>query len=311
VAPVSNTLSDTSAADIDRALVDARRAHGGPTAGHVLTLLVAAESHEHNAAIQATTTTAVEHPSRILVLRKHPGSGPGRLDAEVFGSGDRGPGELVILDLHGELAEHTESVVMPLLLPDTPVVTYWPGVGPDDPARDPLGRLSQRRITDLAGCGDPTGTLQRRAAHYVEGDTDLAWTRLTLWRTLLATALDQYTGRPTGARVAAEAGNASAELLAIWLESRLGVGVDREVSAGPGLTDVVLMLGTDEVAVSRTDGRLATLRSPGHSTPQPIALKRRDLAELMGEELRQLNPDDIYGDCLAALASRNAEGSGS
>jgi len=307
---VSTKLPDTTAGAIDRALLDARRAHGGPPAGHVLTLVVAAESSDAREAIRATCATAVEHPSRILVARRHPDSDSERLDAEVYGSGEHGPGELVVLDLHGALAEHSSSVVLPLLLPDTPVVTYWPGAGPDNPAGHQLGRLSQRRITDLASCADPLATLQRRSAHYVEGDTDLAWTRLTLWRTLLATALDQYDGRPTGARVCAEAGNASAELLAIWLEARLGVSVDRVVSEGPGLTDVVLMLGSDEVAVTRTDGRLAMLRSPGHATAQPIALKRRDLAELMGEELRQLNPDDIYGDCLAALAGRDGKGPG-
>lgn len=307
---MSTVLKDITAADVDRALLSARRAHGGPTAGHVLTLLVAAEDNDHETPIRAACQTAVEHPSRILVLRKHPDAADSRLDAEVFGSGERGPGELVVLDLFGELADHSRSVAMPLLLPDTPVITYWPGVGPDDPAAHPLGRLSQRRITDLAACGNPTGTLARRAGHYAAGDTDLAWTRLTLWRTLLATALDDYPGRPTGARVAAEAGNASAELLAAWLESRLGVSVDRQTSAGPGLTEVALLLGSDEIAVTRTDGRLAMLRSAGHAKAQPIALKRRALDELMGEELRRLDPDEIYGDCMAVVAKNSAERSG-
>jgi glucose-6-phosphate dehydrogenase assembly protein OpcA len=306
---MSVSLSDTNAAAVDRALILARRMHGGPTAGHVLTLIVAADGHDHDDAVEASCRTAGEHPSRILVIRRHPGDGDCRLDAEVFGSGERGPGELVLLDLRGELADQVACVVVPLLLPDTPVVTYWPGVGPANPAEHPLGAFANRRVTDLAASTDPKGLLQQRAACYAEGDTDLAWTRITLWRSLLATAVEQDTCVVHHAEVAAEAGNSSAELLAVWLETRLHIPVTRVISDGPGLTEVVLGIENGEIAIRRTDGRLAMLRSPGHPE-RPIALKRRNLVELMSEELRQLNPDDIYGECLTALAARNGKGCG-
>jgi glucose-6-phosphate dehydrogenase assembly protein OpcA len=265
-----------------------------------MTLIVAAEGMGSGPAVQATCRTAGEHPSRILVVRRHPGEAGSQLDADVFGSGERGPGELVILDLSGELAAHAESVVVPLLIPDTPVVTFWPGAGPENPSADALGRLSQRRITDLAAAPDPLGRLQARARYYRDGDTDLAWTRLTLWRSVLATALDNQDSRPTAGAVAAEAGNASAELLVLWLVRRLQIPVQRSESHGPGLTDVRLSFTSGEVALRRADGRLAMLSSPHHEE-RPIALKRRELTELMGEELRRLDADDIYAECLAGL----------
>jgi glucose-6-phosphate dehydrogenase assembly protein OpcA len=299
-AAVSTSLADTSAGEIDKALIRARQALGGPTAGHVMTLIVATEGLGSGPAVQATCRTAAEHPSRILVVRRHPNESCVRLDAEVFGSGERGPGEMVILDLSGELSHHAESVVVPLLIPDTPVVTFWPGIGPEDPSADALGKLSQRRVTDLAAAPDAIGALQARAAHYAEGDTDLAWTRLTLWRSVLATALDDQYSQPTAGAVAGEPGSASAELLVLWLSGRLHIPVQRVESAGPGVTEVRLTFADGEVALRRTDGRLAMLSSPGH-VERPIALKRRDLSELMNEELRRLDADDIYAECLARI----------
>ena len=55
------------------------------------------------------------------------------------------------------------------------------------------------------------------------------------------------------------------------------------------------MLETSEgpIRISRPDGRLATFSSPGRPD-RPIALKRRDLHELLAEELRRLDEDDVY-----------------
>lgn len=306
---MSVDLKDTTAAAIDRALLAARRAGGGPASGQVLTLVIAADADDHLDAVEAATRTAGEHPSRILVVRRRPGSGApnsfaagaARLDAEVCGSGERGPGELVMLDLHGELARHAESVVLPLLLPDTPVVAYWPGPGPKDPAADPIGALSQRRITDLATAPDPIAGLAGRAVHYAGGDTDLSWTRLTPWRSQLAAALDLPHATIRSGSVTGEADSPSAALLAVWLQHFLGIEVAQEISAGPGLTEVRLVTDDGDISLRRTDGRLAQLRSPGWPE-RPIALPRRELAELITEELRRLDPDDIYAECLALLA---------
>ena len=49
-----------------------------------------------------------------------------------------------------------------------------------------IGRIAQRRITDSARAYDPMAVLTHLSKVYQAGDSDLAWTRLTLWRTQLA-----------------------------------------------------------------------------------------------------------------------------
>ena len=138
--------------------------------------------------------------------------------------------------MYGRLALHAESVVLPLLAPDAPVVTWWHGATPDKLAWDALGVLAGRRVTDATTDDDSVAALKRRAKDYAPGDTDLAWTRTTPWRALLASAFDDMADTPTSAEVHAERGNPSAALLAGWLVSRLGIKVKRADSAGPGLT---------------------------------------------------------------------------
>ncbi|WP_454300757.1 glucose-6-phosphate dehydrogenase assembly protein OpcA [Salana multivorans] len=95
--------------------------------------------------------------------------------------------EVVVMNRAAGAACDPDSLVTPLLLPDTPIVA-WAGHPPADPSRDPLGAIVQRRITDSAMCSDSLGHLRPRA--HTPGDTDLAWARATLWRGLLASALD-------------------------------------------------------------------------------------------------------------------------
>lgn len=198
-----------------------------------------------------------------------------------------------MLRLHGELVDHAQSVVLPLLLPDAPVVVWWPDGAPTDLAGDPLGALGQRRITDTYSCENPVGTLGSRAGAYAPGDTDLSWTRITPWRSMLAAALDQQALSVVSATVEGEADNPSCELLAMWLADRLQVPVRRTLSAGPGLTAVRLATKDGDIVLNRADGGLATLCMPGQPD-RNVALKRRDTAELLAEELRRLDPDNTY-----------------
>ena len=81
-------------------------------------------------------------------------------------------------------------VVIPLLLPDTPIVVWWPYTAPVNPAEDPLGSIAQQRITDSQK--DPlVDALYNRRNSYTDGDSDLAWARITPWRGVVASALDQ------------------------------------------------------------------------------------------------------------------------
>ena len=287
-------LTDTSASRIGAALVQARRKSGSPTTGAVLTLLVATDERRHYDAMKAASRASREHPSRIIVVVGRPEVARTRLDAEVRVGDEAGPGEVLVLRLYGELSAHADSVVLPLLLPDVPVVTWWPDEGPDVPSGDPLGALAQRRITDAAEHHKAITKLKSRVEGYVPGDTDLSWTRLTPWRSMLAAALDQFPRPVFEASVSGEEGNPSVRLLAMWLRQRLGVPVERTADEGPGITGVHLTTSDGMVSLTRPDGELATLSVPGQPD-RPVALKRRESAELIAEELRRLDPDPVYG----------------
>ncbi|ARE75762.1 glucose-6-phosphate dehydrogenase assembly protein OpcA [Streptomyces sp. NPDC059558] len=295
-------LTDTTSSKVNRALLEARRAIGSPTMGLVLTLVIVTDEENAYDAVRAASEASREHPCRIIAVIRRTSRGPlklraNRVDAELRVGSDAGTGEIVLLRLHGALTEQAGSVVLPLLLPDAPVVAWWPADAPTDLAGDPLGALAQRRITDAAAAADTIGVLDERAAGYQAGDTDLAWTRITSWRSLLAAALDQKPLPVTGASVESEPDNASAELLARWLEDRLGVPVDRVASEGPVITRVSLHTTGGEIRVDRPAGVLATLSLPG-SPDRKVALKIRSGAELIAEELRRLDADVVYGSAL-------------
>ncbi|MFF1873794.1 glucose-6-phosphate dehydrogenase assembly protein OpcA [Kitasatospora herbaricolor] len=304
-------LTDTTSSKINAALMDARRAGGAGAAGMVLTLVIVTDEGSAYDALKAANDASREHPSRTLAVIKRAGRSPRaraetRLDAEILVGSDAGSGETVVLRMHGELAAHAQSVVLPLLLPDAPVVVWWPENSPAHPAQDPLGSIAQRRITDAVTAESPVGQLAQRAQSYTPGDTDLAWTRITGWRSMLAAALDQRPAKVTAAVVEGESYNPSVELLGLWLTTRLHVPVERVVTGGPGITSVTLRTKDGDITLDRPDGLMGTLSMPGAPDRQ-VALKRRETSELMAEELRRLDPDDIYATSVRTPVERLRE----
>ncbi|MFI8933018.1 glucose-6-phosphate dehydrogenase assembly protein OpcA [Streptomyces sp. NPDC053474] len=295
-------LTDTTASKINKALVQGRRAIGTPAVGMVLTLVIVTDEENAYDALKAASEASREHPSRTLVVIKRVSRSPrdrtsSRLDAEVRVGADAGTGETVVLRLYGDVVNHAQSVVLPLLLPDAPTVVWWPVNAPIDPAQDPLGALAQRRVTDTYAAEQPIRELTARAEAYHPGDTDLSWTRITPWRSMLAAALDQVTCEVTAAEVEGEEFNPSVELLAMWLADRLSVPVRRSLSTGPGLTGVRMETNCGPIVLDRADGALATLSIQGQPD-RAVALKRRETSELIAEELRRLDPDDTYASAL-------------
>lgn len=286
-------LLDTNASAIAAAFVHARRKAGSPAMGMVMTLVIVVDEDSSRDALKAARQASREHPARVLGIILGDARGKGVVNAQV-GIGDDWSGETAMIRLQGEVVRHPESVVLPLLLPDSPVAVWWPCDPPEDPAKDPLGALAQRRITDAAGATkSKTRAMATQCASYTKGNTDLAWTRITPWRALLAAALDQQPLKVRRAAVTAERISPSADLLQAWLSDRLRVPVDRKNSAGPGITEVVLETKEGPIRITRSDGRLATFSSPDRPD-RPVALRRRDLPDLLAEELRRLDEDEIY-----------------
>ncbi len=293
-------LTNTTTADIRAALARIRDQMGGLATGVVLNLIIMTDESSQHDAVRAASQAGREHPCRVLGVIARDARTASGLDAEIR-SGEGTPGQTVLLRLYGPMSEHADSVIMPLLVPDTPVVTWWHGQMPTVPAMQPLGVLAQRRITDAAEAKAPAEALAALAAGYQPGDTDLSWTRATPWRSLLAATVDQEPNEITGGMVSAEEHNPTADLLAAWLTCRLRVPFTRETSGGPGITDVQLYTPAGKVTISRPDGRVATLARPGQPD-RHVALHRREIAELLAEELRRLDPDEIYAESLAAVA---------
>lgn len=286
-------LLGTSSAAIAAEFVRARTKAGSPAMGMVLTLVIVVDEDDATEALTSARKASREHPARVLAVILGDARGKGVVNAQV-GIGDSWSGETAVIRLQGEVVKHPESVVLPLLLPDSPVAVFWPTDPPADPAADPLGSLAQRRITDVAAATrSRTRAMQDQCAAYTKGNTDLAWTRITPWRALLAAALDQQPLKVRRASVTAERISPSADLLQAWLSDRLHVPVDRSNSAGPGITEVVLETKEGPIRISRNDGRLATFSSPDRPD-RPVALRRRELPDLLAEELRRLDEDVVY-----------------
>jgi glucose-6-phosphate dehydrogenase assembly protein OpcA len=298
-------LTDTSTGAILEALSQARRRLGGPASGMVLTLIVVTDEAAQYDAVRAASQAGREHPSRVLAVITRKPRGESRLDAEIR-VGETGPGETILLRMYGPLGQHADSVVAPLLAADVPVVVWWPDEAPPAPGADPLGSVAQRRVTDASASEEPVEMLLTLAKAYQPGDTDLSWTRATSWRTLLAATLDQPYPELLGGQVLAEPGNPSADLIAAWLSTRLGISVQRGESAGPGITEVSFGTPDGQVVLARPDGRTATLSWPGRPDRR-VALHRRDTPDLIAEELRRLEPDEVYAETLRALAGSNGQ----
>jgi glucose-6-phosphate dehydrogenase assembly protein OpcA len=291
-------LEGTSSAKISAELIRVRRSAGSPAQGMVLTLIIVCDDSEFPSALEASMAAGREHPSRILLVVTAPGRNAA-LDAEVH-IGEGTPGEVVVIRMRGAVAAHPGSVIRPLLLPDSPVVIWWPGKAPRNRADDELAQLAMRRMTDAAASPRPLAALKARAKDYTAGDTDLSWTRLTPWRALLAAALDQYPAKIKSVSIDSERNNPSADLLAAWLRTRLKVQVTGKVSDGPGLTSVRMGTAAGDIAITRPDGLLASYAVPGQPE-RLVALKRRNFTELLSEELRRMDPDQVYEHTVKSL----------
>ena len=293
-------LVDTNASEIATEFTRARARAGSPAMGMVMTLIIVVDEDDAEDAMRAARAASHEHPARVLGVILGDRRGAAQINAQV-GTGSGWSGETALIRLRGEVVKHAESVVLPLLLPDSPVAIWWPNDPPHNPAEDPLGRLARRRITDAASASRAkTRAILHQCEGYTAGNTDLAWTRVTPWRALLAAMLDQQPMKITSASVTAERISPSADLLAAWLASRLRVRVERKNSQGPGITEVVLSTPEGDARISRPDGKLAVFSMPGRPD-RPVALKRRAVPELLAEELRRLDEDEVYAETARKL----------
>jgi glucose-6-phosphate dehydrogenase assembly protein OpcA len=293
-------LPNTTTNEITKKITELREQEGAITLGRVLTLVVVADSDDPATdAIDSSTRASREHPCRIIVVLPvdRLADSP-RLDGQLRVGGDAGGGEVVVLRIAGPLASHANSVVLPFLLPDTPVVAWWPGAAPAVPAQDPVGQLANRRLTDATDTEDPLASIKGRLQGYSPGDTDLSWSRITQWRALLTSALDQAPHEPVNSVLVSGLKTEPAlDILAGWLAARIDGPVRRTV----GDLKVELVRASETVTLSRPQtGSIATLSRTGRPDAL-VPLSRRDTCECLAEDMRRLNADEIYEEALRGI----------
>ena len=131
-------LPSTTTVGVSKKLVRAARQDTGAMAlGRVLTLLIVVDEHDAEEAIEAANDASRQHPCRIIAVvigNKRGSRGSTRRSGSAA---TPARSEVVVLRLYGALTDHGRSVVIPLLLPDSPVVAWWPTDAPAHVAQRP------------------------------------------------------------------------------------------------------------------------------------------------------------------------------
>jgi glucose-6-phosphate dehydrogenase assembly protein OpcA len=225
---------------------------------------------EHATEIVARLTG--RHPNRAFVISAAPNARKDVLDAWVqthcqIPSPGRPQvcGEQITIEARGAAVDRVAGTLLPLLVPDVPVMLWWPR---GEPAGDPrflkFADSVDRVIVDSATFAAPEAGLARMAA-LLDHDggpsgagttiSDLSWSRLTPWRELAAQffdapALVPHLAEITGvtvdyaARAGAAADRSQALLLVGWLAARLGWHTAGRPSEQPDRTALRLTSAT-------------------------------------------------------------------
>ena len=293
-------MENTTTAKIAKKLQELRETGGVVALGRVLSLLVETDPQNLENAIKTANAASRLHPSRIIVLAKDEGS-LANLDAEIRVGGDAGASEVIVLRAAGEVLSNIESLISGLLLPDAPIVAWWPAECPVNPAATELGRIAGRRITNAAHRSNSVSLLSQLAKNYEPGDGDMAWTRITLWRSQVAALLDQHNGLPIQRiMVYGSSTSPSTHLLGSWLGLKLQAKVeivekigDAEVS---GVGGIEIEFDSTRLRIIRS-GQVAVIEQTGLPTTSVLLPPRSDLDCLI-EDLRFLGEDKEYAEVL-------------
>nr|WP_255672522.1 glucose-6-phosphate dehydrogenase assembly protein OpcA [Glycomyces amatae] len=307
-------MKDTTTGDIMKSLSSILHEVGG-TSGLALNLVALTTEDEREEVEQAASFAAQEHPYRlILAIPRDLDAAEPRIDAEVTVGERLGAAEAIILRLDGPAAAHLTSIVLPMLASDVPVVTWWLL----DPVRygleQELRSFADRRITYSARAADPVQSLHRRAESYAPGDTDICWTRISLWRSLIASAFDGVTQAVESITIKADDDDPSAQLMAAWLCTHLGVTpevadteVERNSEHLPAIASVAFtMAGGETMEVERQADGTTVLRQAGLPKRRQT-LQGRTLGQLLAEELRHLDPDTAYRRVLQTFHEQHSD----
>lgn len=211
-------MNNTSSAAVELRLDKLRDTAGSVALGRVLTLVIIARDESGiRDGIEAAAGASQAHPCRIVAILAIPDEDT-RVDAELRVGSEAGLSEIAILRCYGHSYSDLDTLVTPLILPDTPIFAWWVQTAPEDVSQSTIGKMADRRITTSLMLDDPREALESRRNSYSPGDTDLAWAGVTLWRNHLAAMLDEEPFEPvTSVTIEGSSRHASTYLLGAWL----------------------------------------------------------------------------------------------
>jgi hypothetical protein len=227
------TGEDVRLADVDRAIAQLRAAtvtaSGQPSLRtSVMTHIAWVPEGWVDPARAALSGMAERHPSRAILLLPEPNAGADGIDATVSlecyavpGVGREICSEVIELRLRGLRAKAPASIVEPLLISDLPVFLRWRGEPPWGAQElDQLVGVTDRLIVDSTEWDDLPFPYRKLSELFEQtAVSDIAWSRTSRWRTLLASLWPGVAGVGT---VRVTGTSAQALLIAGWLRSRLG-----------------------------------------------------------------------------------------
>ncbi|NQU09790.1 glucose-6-phosphate dehydrogenase assembly protein OpcA [bacterium] len=297
---------------------------------------------ETEAERDAVTTTISEltsrHPCRAMVLQALPDDPQPGLSASITAHCHLAGGgqkqvccEQISVTAHGPSVVHLAAAVLPLLEADLPTVVWWPGLflaRSDTFCR--LLAVADRFLYHSSSWPDAEQYLPELATTVGACRPglcgDLSWTRLSIWRKLIAEAFDEPGGAAALARLRSveivhgqgPGVRLRALLLAGWLATRLGwdvltarqrvrlVGREDEDTVPTGIISVDLRSDAVAVTVRKHFGERAasaTVTMPNVcGLPRKLAFWADDHASLLSVELDGSTPPGLYQPALALAA---------
>ena len=293
-----------------------------------MTLVVVAEHDDDSQELGETLAALMpEHPARAIVIRLS-GAGERTLSERVyqqcwmpFGQRRQICCEQVELTASDGALADLPSVVLPLAVADLPVILWCRSarVFPM-PEFGGLAALAHKVVIDSGPMADAAAALAREMEWLGRGPVlgDLAWTRLTRWRNMLAQIFEN---RENLARLAAvrritvehpgERPNSSALLMGCWMRDAVAGGAGASVNLAfakgawkahreaPLVIRVRLEGEGIDVALRREEDRMiVTVNGLEQCTHLPVATPY----VLMREELAIMRRDGIFEKTLASAA---------
>jgi glucose-6-phosphate dehydrogenase assembly protein OpcA len=288
---------------------------GGVLRACGMTLVVAADSGGDVEELRRTLGVLMhDHPARAIVIRLNEKAGENSgIDANVFsqcwmpfGKHQQICAEGIEISAGSAELAHVAQLLLPLIVSDLPAVLWCRGPRVfSGAAFAPLLPLVQKIIVDSATATDPQAAIAAIRALHREGRhvADLAWTKLTALRELMASLFDE--GTAVGVKSAkifygGDVASPSSIYFAAWMERALPaahVTLNRGEEGPRGLRSIVLKGEGCEVTITRPDRTTLEVHCGGRIRRSSTVLLSEEI--LMSEELSIVGADPVFDKVLA------------